>query len=250
MIPYWKFTQVRLGSTVLSAQLLLAAIGILVAHFLLLRRARLKQLSPEIAAMMSLMMVIAGLAGAYWFRGVYLADAVKQNWHVLLGLQPGATSFGGIAGGLLAGWAYLKARGCYARDIFRYLDALAFVFPCGWVFGRVGCALAHDHPGVMSTSIFAVQFPGGSQFDLAVIEVIFLVVVLLPLFVMLDRRQHAPGFWLGAFLWIYSAFRLLLDTLHVDPPRYGPFAVDTWAYGTALIVGSAIVLSSRRRAVN
>ena len=40
MIPYWKFTQVPLGSTVLSVQLLLAAIGILAAHFLLLRRAR------------------------------------------------------------------------------------------------------------------------------------------------------------------------------------------------------------------
>jgi hypothetical protein len=60
--------------------------------------------------MMSLIMVLVGLVAAYWFRGVYLAEAVKQDWRTLLGLQPGAASFGGIAGGLLAGWAYLAAR--------------------------------------------------------------------------------------------------------------------------------------------
>src|SRR4051812_32145675 len=133
MIPYWKLTRIHLGSLTLSVTLLSAAIGILVAHFLLLRRARRNGLNRETAAAMSLTMVLVGLAGAYWFRGVYFADAVKQDPRFLLALQPGAASFGGIAFGLLGGWTYLKLRRLPARETLRYLDALAFVFPCGWV---------------------------------------------------------------------------------------------------------------------
>jgi phosphatidylglycerol:prolipoprotein diacylglycerol transferase len=245
MIPFWKLTQIRLGDRAISVQLLLAAIGILVAHFLLLRRARSKGLNPETAAAMSLTMVLVGLVCAYWFRGVYLADAVKQDWRTLLTLQPGAASFGGIAGGLLGGWGYLKLRRLPRQEVRRYLDALAFVFPCGWVFGRLGCTLIHDHPGAPSTSLLAVQFPDGSRFDLAVIEVLFLIAVLIPLFAILDRTKHPNGFWLGAFLSMYGAFRVCLDFLHVDPPRYGPFTVDAWAYGTALLVGVILLISSR-----
>jgi phosphatidylglycerol:prolipoprotein diacylglycerol transferase len=250
MIPYWKVTQIHVGSVPIAVALLMAAAGIVVAHFLLLRRARRKGLNTETAAMMSLIMVVAGLLGAYWFRGVYFADAVKQNWRILLGLQPGAASFGGIAGGLLAGWAYLAARRTSRADILRYLDALAYAFPCGWVFGRIGCSLVHDHPGRPSTSFLAVRFPGTSRFDLAVIEVLFLVVIVMPLFAWLDRRKWEDGFWLGLFLTIYGAFRLWLDTLHVEPPRYGPFSVDQWAYGIALMVGVTILISRSRKAID
>jgi phosphatidylglycerol---prolipoprotein diacylglyceryl transferase len=240
MIPYWRFTRIHLGSQAISVQLLLAAIGILVAHFLLLRRARSQKLDTQTAAAMSLTMVVIGLICAYWFRGVYFADAVKQDWRTLLGLQPGAASFGGIAGGLLGGWVYLKLRRLTRTQALRYLDALAYVFPCGWVFGRLGCTLLHDHPGLPGTSFLAVAFPDGGRYDLAVIEVLFLVVVLIPLFRFLDRNPRPAGFWLGAFLSIYGGFRLILDHLHVDPPRYGPFTVDSWAYGMAFIAGLSI----------
>jgi len=86
-----------------------------------------------------------------------------------------------------------------------------------------------------------VRYPGGTRFDLAVIEVLFLALVMLPLFAFLDRRPRAGGFWLGAFLTVYGGFRLWLDTLHVDPPRYGPFSVDQWAYGSVLLLGLTLL---------
>lgn len=246
MIPYWKLTALPVGRYTISVPLLLMAIAILVAHLLLLRRARRQGLNVETAAMMSLVMVLVGLPCAYWFRGVYLADAVKQDWRVLLSLQIGAASFGGIAGGLLGGWAYLAARGIPRPDILHYLDALAFVFPRGWVFGRLGCSLVHDHPGRTSSSFLAVRFPSGSRFDLAILEVLFLLVVVIPLFAWLDRRKRPNGFWLGTFLAVYGAFRLWLDTLHVDPPRYGPLSVDQWAYGMVLVIGLFLLLPRRQ----
>jgi len=71
--------------------------------------------------------------------------------------------------------------------------------------------------------------------------------VVVPLFALLNRTKRPAGFWLGTFLTIYGAFRLLLDRLHVDPPRYGAFTVDSLVYGIALLVGAAILISSRRR---
>jgi phosphatidylglycerol:prolipoprotein diacylglycerol transferase len=242
MIPYWKPPRAQIGALSISWQMLLAVAGIGVAHFLLLRRARRNGLNEETAAMMSLMMVMVGLIGAYWFRGVYFADAVKQDWHALLGLQIGAASFGGIAFGLTGGWIYLAAvRRLTGTEALRYLDALAYVFPQGWIFGRIGCSLIHDHPGRETGSVLGVRFPNGTRYDLGLIEVLFLAVLLIPLFSWLNRRKRPAGFWLGIFLALYGAFRLALDTLHVEPPRYGPFSVDQWAYGGALVLGLVLL---------
>ena len=87
MIPYWPLAHGRSGPFTISPPLALAAAGVLVAHFLLLRPARRQGLDAETAAMMSLLMVLVGAAGANWFRGVYFADAVKRDWRILLQLQ-------------------------------------------------------------------------------------------------------------------------------------------------------------------
>jgi len=101
MIPYWPPFYVRLGPFTISPPIALACAGILVAHFLLLRRVGRQGLDRETAAMMSLVMVVAGAFGAYWFRGVYQADAVKRDWHTLLQFQYGAASFGGSWSGTI-----------------------------------------------------------------------------------------------------------------------------------------------------
>jgi len=237
MIPYWKFQGFHPG-------LPLAAIGILVCHFRLLRRVRRQGLDGETAGMMSLVMVVTGLAAAYWFRGVYFADAVRADWKTLLRLQPGAASFGGIAGGLAGGWLYLLARGLRGRAGMKYLDALAYVFPQGWIFGRLGCTLVHDHPGIRTTSWLAVRYPDAPRFDLGLLELLFFLLVLIPGFAWLDRTKRPTGYWMGTFLTVYGAFRLLLDQLHVDPPRYGWFTVDQWAYGTAFAAGVCLLTRS------
>lgn len=247
MFPYWTVPGIQLGPVGLRAPLLLAGAGILIVHFSLLRRAKSKGLSQETAGMMSLAMVAVGLLAAYWFRGVYLAQEVQRDWTFLLQLQTGAASFGGIGGGLLAGWAYLTARRLPTVERLRYLDALAAVFPSGWIVGRMGCALAHDHPGLRTTSWLGVHYPDGVRFDLGLLEVFFLGLAVIPIFAALDRKPRTPGFWLGLFLTIYGVFRLFLDQLHVDPPRYGLFTVDQWAYGAAAILGAVILLTIRRR---
>lgn len=94
----------------------------------------------------------------------------------------GLASLGGLAGGLIGALLYFAARRMSAATALDYLDALAAVFPLGWLFGRLGCSIAHDHPGLASSGLFAVAYPDLPRFDLAYLEVFFLVLFLIPLF--------------------------------------------------------------------
>ena len=64
------------------------------------------------------------------FKLLYRPDLVVAaiNTGSLPGL-PGISSFGGVAGALAGGWAYLWTRGVRGQERLRYLDAVGFAFP-------------------------------------------------------------------------------------------------------------------------
>jgi len=241
MLPYFEIRSVMLGLARVPVQPFLASLGILLAHWLYLRRARQWGLDPGIAGWLSLTMVASGLAGAFLFRWAYLPAVLARDPWIWLKTTSGAASFGGIAAGLLAAAIYLRWRGIRGPQALTYLDALASVFPLGWIFGRTGCSLIHDHPGLRSDSFLAVRYPEFPRWDLAVVEVLFLAVFVIPVFAVLNRGRRPPGFFLGAFLALYGLFRLWLDTLHVDPPRYLGFTVDQLAYGVTALAGLGLL---------
>lgn len=237
MIPYLELGIIDAGPVRALPSTLLMTAGILLGHFLLLARAKRLGLSVETAASMSFFMVVGGMLGAKIFKPVYFPDQFQLSSWPGLALRTGMASFGGLAGGLLAAALYFAARRCPFRQALSYLDALASVFPMAWILGRTGCALAHDHPGLASNSILAVRYPDMPRFDLGLLEVIFLGAAMIPFFWVLSRQPRPAGFFLASFLTVYGAFRLLLDQLHVDPPRYAGVSVDQWAYGLATLAG-------------
>lgn len=251
MLPYVEMRAVALGPLRVPVQPLLASLGILLAHGLFLRRARQWGLNTETAGWLSVTMAVTGVAAAFLFRWAYLPDALASDPWIWWKTTRGAASFGGIAGGLLGAAVYLRSRGTPGREALTYLDALASVFPMGWILGRIGCSLIHDHPGVRSESFLAVRYPEFPRWDLAVVEVLFLALLLIPLFAILGRAQRRTGFFLGSFLGLYGLFRIWLDTLHVDPPRYLGFTVDQLAYGlVAFAGGSILAIGVTRRRVS
>ncbi|MBN8729681.1 MAG: prolipoprotein diacylglyceryl transferase [Acidobacteria bacterium] len=245
MLPYVDLAPIHLAGGWIRWPMLCASMGVLVAHFALLARARRLTLDVPTAASMSFFMVIAGLLGARLFKLAYFPGVWSQLSWLDLFAAGGLASFGGLAGGLLGALVYFAARRMGAALALDYLDALAAVFPLGWLFGRLGCAITHDHPGLASSSVFAVAYPDMPRFDLGYIEVLFLALVMIPLFVVLARRPQSRGLFLTVFFLLYGGFRLSLDTLHVDPPRYLGVTVDQWAYGSMLLLGVALAVTLR-----
>jgi phosphatidylglycerol:prolipoprotein diacylglycerol transferase len=162
--------------------------------------------------------------------------------------RAGLSSYFGFLGGALAALAYLRARGLAVR---RYTDVVVECLIVGWAFGRLGCALVHDHPGTRTDLPFAVQFPDGPRHDLGLYEWVFTLAVLLPLVRRVGRRASWPGARLAAACAAYGAVRFLLDFLRARdlPDADARFAGLTFAqWGSLVVLGIAVLLWRRREA--
>jgi phosphatidylglycerol---prolipoprotein diacylglyceryl transferase len=243
MIPYVTLPPISIGSLVLQPFALLVSAGVLISHFTLLSRARRHNLNRGWAAEMSVAMVACGFAGAVLFKFLYR----PESWAA--GIWPGISSFGGLFGALAGGALYLVwARRIRGPERLRYFDSVAFAFPFGFTFGRLGCALTHDHPGLRAAdrAWLAVAYPDGARYDLGLLEMLFLMAVC-GVFLGLERRPRPAGFFVAAMLLAYGLFRIALDRLHVDPPRYGGVTVDQWAGAAAAGIGLYLFSRSKYR---
>lgn len=154
----------------------------------------------------------------------------------------GISSFGGFAGGIIGAAAFFRVRGIVRTERLAIRDAVFFSTPFGWSIARVGCYLMHDHPGVRTSSWLGVRYPGGTRYDLGLLEILFLL-ALGGAFLLLDRKPRPPGFFAAAFLIPYGVFRLLQDQLHVDEAKYFGWTVDQIA-ATAMIAFALAYLAS------
>jgi phosphatidylglycerol:prolipoprotein diacylglycerol transferase len=249
MIPYVELHRLPLGPVTLGVQSTLTVAGILVAHLLFLRRARLTGLDPAIAASLSFWMIAAGMAGGRLFQLAYQPELLPQGaWTALR--SSGNASFGALLGCLLGGWFYFRRRRIRGDRAWRYLDAAAWALPLGWLIVRLGCVVVHDHPGTRSTSWLAVRYPDAPRHDLAVLEVLLFAIVIVPGFALLSHRRR-PGFSCTILTAVYCLFRLAVDPLRVDPQRYFGLTVDQLAFGSALAICAGIIartsVNSRRQ---
>jgi phosphatidylglycerol:prolipoprotein diacylglycerol transferase len=178
--------------------------------------------------------------GYYGSHVLYLVlfrreELALRPWLLLKPLD-GIYSFGGIVCALLAALWFARRYQFTRTQFWRYLDAAGFVFPFSWTIARTGCAMAHDHVGVASTTWIAVRFPGGPRLDLGLIEALFTACLAL-CFLALDRRDWPAPFFCGLLFVVYGSFRLWLDTLHTSPAT--PDRVFGWgavALGCVLLI--------------
>jgi len=246
VFPYLHIPPVQLGYIEFTPFRTLLVVGILAGYFNMIRQARGAGLDSGRAAALCVWVLIPGFLFAHWFKLVYQPERLASDPWAFLRILSGITSFGGIAGGLAGAALFFWRQRMAARERWRYLDVLASSFLCGLVFGRIGCFLVHDHPGIRTTSWLAVQYPGGPRYDLALLEVIA-ILVLLALSGLVARLRWPAGAYAGAVLVLYPVFRLWLDTLHEHPPRYWGISVDQFASVACLAAGLAILGSVRAK---
>jgi phosphatidylglycerol:prolipoprotein diacylglycerol transferase len=160
----------------------------------------------------------------------------------VLELWEGQSSFGGFIGALV-GMLLWRLR--YRVRALPYADVVASAFPVGWLFGRAGCAVAHDHPGLPSEAWYAVAYPGGGRFDLGLYEMVLTIPLVIG-FAMLKRARRPWGFYLGAMAVYYAPIRFALDSLRArdGDARYGALTPAQWLCGPLLIAGLVLLFRS------
>ena len=126
--------------------------------------------------------------------------------------------YGGLAGGLLASWAYLRARR------LRFLPVMDQFIPfgvLGHAIGRIGCFLNGCCYGRPTDAWYGVWFPGqpGPVVPTQLLEAAGLVALF---FVLRAARSafRAPGQVFGLYLASYGALRFVIELLRGDQARW------------------------------
>lgn len=274
MIPYFSQPMLRIGPVTVYAFGVLVAAAMLVGSHLAIRRCRKEGLETGIAMDLVFYTLLAGLAGAHLFAVLaYFPGEVRKNPLLLLKFWENISSFGGIAGSVLGIWLFFRWKVPHlpAATKWRYLEAIAFAFPFGWVFGRLGCTLAHDHPGMITRFPLGVSLStpeareyiryyyeaagrlaslpdgavlsGMAYHDLGWYEFLYTLLGIIPLFLILDRRRRPTGFYPALFLLLYAPVRFAFDFLRLGDARY--LGLTPGQYGAILTV-AAVLLVWRR----
>ncbi|MCL1925934.1 MAG: prolipoprotein diacylglyceryl transferase, partial [Syntrophorhabdaceae bacterium] len=161
MIPYFPQPRLHLfGPVYLYGFGTMVAVALFVGWRITTARCRKEGLDPDRMQDMFGWVVVTGFIVAHLYSVLaYYPQDVMRNPLMLLKMWENISSFGGIAGGILGFWLYFrfKGNGISFKEQIRYLDVAAYAFPFGWLFGRLGCTLAHDHPGAITSFPLAIS---------------------------------------------------------------------------------------------
>jgi phosphatidylglycerol---prolipoprotein diacylglyceryl transferase len=268
VLPYFEQPTLHLGPITIHAFGVIVAVGVWLGLALGSRRMRFLGLDQRLGDSLAAYALICGFLGAHLFSlFFYFPSRVVSDPWVLLRVWDPLSSFGGVLGGLIGVLLFLRLKGreLDATTRWAYLDVLAFVFPISLAIGRLGCTVAHDHPGVITrfplavslqtteaqayiTGYYAIagriaELPPGPELarfgfhDLGWYEFLYLAILVVPVTLALGRRQRTPGTFLVSFIALYMPARFALDFLRVGDARYLGLTPAQW---TAIAIAAAL----------
>lgn len=224
---------------------ILVAIGVMLGASLSERRGKAVGVHPNAIASCVAHVLIGGFVVGHVFDAIaYHPEVVAENPLFLLRIWDGLSSFGGFLGAVIGLVVYLKRFRVDGRVVG---DPIAWAFPLGWMFGRTGCFVVHDHPGARTDFFLAVRDyevgdpPFVTRHDMGLYEVIWAAAVM-GLFVYLGQTPRKRGFYLGLLPILYAPFRFGLDffratDLEVGDARYFGLTPGHYAAVVLLVAG-------------
>jgi phosphatidylglycerol:prolipoprotein diacylglycerol transferase len=241
-IPWFKLEGITFPGTQIGLQPfgLLVAIGVIAGMRLSEWRGEKLGFRRDVVSDLATHVVIIGFVLGHVFDTVFYfpEKLVERPWELLM-IWTGLSSYGGFFGAVIGGFYWRWKRGF---PLFPVLDQIAFGLPLGWFFGRLGCFVVHDHPGAITDFPLAVDnfaFEGvvGPRHDLGFYEVLWSLVVV-PLFLWLDRKPRAPGFFLVWICWLYAPVRFGLDFLREADRTWGGLTPGHYSSIFTMLLGA------------
>lgn len=246
MIPWFTSPYVDLsdwGLGRLDAFAVLVCVAVMIGVWFWDRNAkRIPGLDRRVALRMPEVCAVGGFIGAHLVHVLfYHPELMDEDPWILLKLWSGMSSFGGFTGGMIAGLILLKY---YRLPIMPYGDLIVYGMAVAWIFGRAGCAISHDHPGVRTDFFLGVAYPDGVRHDLGMYE-LFFTLALNGLLYWLTKRPWRNGTVVATICITYGPVRFLLDFLRAGDvamvdARY--LGLTPAQYGALGMLGAGVVL--------
>lgn len=231
----------RIGTFEVTTFGVLVALGAL-AGLWVFRREIARSGLPDTAMDAAIYGLVGGLVGA---KLLYVIEHLDEGTFLGLLLDRGGMSwFGGFVGGLLAGYATIRANGW---PVLTVLSAGAPALAIGQLLGRIGCFLVGDDYGHPTSLPWGVAFPEGLPPTLErvhptqIYEAIFLGIFAWVL--IRWRRGGVPDrVVLGRYFVGAGGFRFLLEFLRVNPRVLGPLTVAHMFAFCVVLLGVVLLL--------
>ncbi len=241
MIPYFALRTIPLpGGGSLAAFGTLVAVGVFVGLAVAEARARVVGIPEATLHAAVAWAVIPGFLAAHVAAlAPHLGDPALWRPGVLLPFWNGMSAFGGVAGAWLGLLVFRRRTGTPWLPL---ADVLVQGLVVGWVFGRLGCTLVHDHVGRPSAAWTAIRFPDGPRHDLGFYELCFTLLVLVPAVAVLVRKPRPAGTTIAWIALLYAPARFLGDFLRqADLPgadvRYAGLTLAQYACVALVAIG-------------
>ncbi len=200
----------------------------------------------------ALAVMFAGILGGRMYYVLFNWDFYSQRaWEIIAVWHGGLAIHGGLIGGVLAGYLYLRK---HPVPTWEFADAAAPAVMLGQVFGRFGNFMNGDAHGVPTTMPWGVEFPAdsiaGTQFPGQATHPVMLYELLLNLlwFFVLQRLRltnHKPGFIFCLYFVLYSLGRAAVSGFRADSLWLGPVRA-AYVASLLLIIFFGIVIIKRR----
>lgn len=224
----------------------LVAIGVLLGIRLAEEFAERNGMSRDRAYDFAMYTIVSGFIGAFVLNVVmYDPQAVLEIFRnpSAIARWSGLSSYGGFYGAAI-GILIWKRK--YKTPAIYMVDSAAFGLPFGWIFGRMGCFIVHDHPGRITDFFLAVDEyhvglpPYYPRHDLGLYEVLWAVMVS-GLFLYLWRTPNRPaGFYTSLLIVLYAPVRFFLDFLRAEADEGGDvryFGLTPGQYSSLFFLG-------------
>ena len=224
MLPYPAIAPLEItDGVVLYAFDVCVATAIIVGVWLGERRAHAVGLDRRVVLDVSLWAVLPGFIVSHLYSLIlYFPERIAADPWVLLNIFGEMSSFGGFIGGALGVITYFHLK---KIPFWPYSDPIVFGFTVAWIFGRLGCTFAFDHPGTLTDFPLAMPYPGsddlpaGPRHNLGFYECLWAIAVSL-VYVWRYRRPHFAGWHVVFFLLAYTPIRFTWDFLRAVDKRY------------------------------
>ncbi len=237
----------KIGPVTLYGYGLMIAIGIIAAFMTAEYRAKRKNLEHELIFSLTIWCLVGGILGA---KLLYLITQIKNiisDPSLLLDVSKGFVVYGGIIGGILAGFLFCKR---HKLNFLKYFDLVMPSIALAQGFGRIGCIFAGCCYGEKAHGFLGIEFHE-SEFAPNDIRLIptqpissilnflnFLVLI------MLAKRIKADGQIAGFYLIFYSAGRFIIEFFRGDLERgnIGPLSTSQFIAIFLFLIGLGIVI--------
>jgi phosphatidylglycerol:prolipoprotein diacylglycerol transferase len=248
MIPYLQVAPLRLGPLVLDVFPVLVMVGVFVGVIEARKEARRLGLDPDVMSRVAPWSVIPGFVVSHLVAMLfYFPERLAERPLEILNITGGMSGMGGFVGGALGLILWMRWN---AVDLWPYTNPATYGFAHGWIFGRLACAIVHDHPGTPTVWPLGVDypardgFPAGPRHDLGLYE-LFVTLALVAWYRSTRSTPRWGGWHPAVFAGVFGVFRLVADPLRVADARYGGLTAGQWIGLVAIAWGFAVARRQR-----